>query len=81
MKIYVIRGQPIFWVYLLKVGWWVAQTRPFINKLHEIINLRLLQQSQYKIRFWICLWVLTFGIDNVKIVHALTFSIAKKVFS
>ena len=36
-----------------------------------------LQQSQNRARFWIC-WVLTLGIDYVKIDHALTFQMPKK---
>ena len=55
----------------------VTQIQPFVDKLPEIIdfvsynNLRIGQDSE----------VLTQGIDNVKIDHALTFGMPKKVFS
>ena len=39
-----------------------------------------LQQSQNRARFLIC-EVFTEGIDNLKIDHALTFGMPKKVFS
>ena len=38
----------------LEVGHWVAQTQPFFDKLPEITDFGLLQQSQNRARFWIC---------------------------
>ena len=62
----------------LEVGHWVAQL--FFDKLPEITNFGLLQQSQNRTRLWIC-QVLTKGLDSVKIDHDITFSMPKKVFS
>ena len=39
----------------LEVGHWVAQTWQFFDKLPEITDFGLLQQSQNRARFWICL--------------------------
>ena len=38
----------------LEVGHWAAQTQPFFDKLPEITDFGLLQQSQNRGRFWIC---------------------------
>ena len=38
----------------LEVGHWAAQTQPFFDKLPEITDFGLLQQSQNRARFWIC---------------------------
>ena len=38
----------------LKVSHWVVQTQPFFDKLPEITDFGLLQQSQNRARFWIC---------------------------
>ena len=38
----------------LEVGDWVAQTWPFFDKLLEMADFGLLQQSQNRARFWIC---------------------------
>ena len=58
----------------------VAQTWQFFDKLPEITDFGLLQQSQNRARFWICS-VFTCGIANVKIDQALSFGKLKKVFS
>ena len=38
----------------LEVGHWAAQTQPFFDKLPEITDFGLLQQSQNRAKFWIC---------------------------
>ena len=38
----------------LEVGHWAAQTQAFFDKLPEITDFGLLQQSQNELRFWIC---------------------------
>jgi hypothetical protein len=38
----------------LEVGHWAAQTQPFFDKLTEIADFGLLQQSQNRAKFWIC---------------------------
>ena len=75
-----IYGSLICLSILLEVVHWVAQTWVFFDKLHEITNFGLLQQSQTRAKFWICS-VFTEGIANVKIGQSLTFVMPKKVFS
>ena len=38
----------------LEVGHWAAQTQAYFDKLPEITDFVLLQQSQNRARFWIC---------------------------